>query len=375
MASKKHSQNLFSGGLDRALGKEMEVLRRGGKGDLPSLREVELPSIPDRGVPRRAVVAADAGNLELRVHPLRVGLVRVASATSRESALLLQAFLPLSQPLPYLVRFLLDQPGGPALSGALEKTGLDPARPEAWLPRKPPPAGRVLDFLRELLEWLALLHEAGRKSPGEGPVLLLRDGLLRSIALPASLFGPILEALRKTTIQGKILLAALAKRAPGGPELVNYLSLALPERIRDSRPFPRAFEIPPALERAFSPGSFASQAASRRGGRLYLLLPSPSHAVLPLVAEVPQWQAREAPRVLALLCRRGEAGYPRPGHPPELLRAHKRAAVSPFEREYFSRLLLERVLRLRPGLRDALLAAHLSGGGVLALPEEKEESL
>ncbi len=367
---------LLRAGLERALGKEMEVLGRARRKDLPPLREVKLPPVPgeEEEIPRRAVVAADAGNLELRVHPLRVGLVRVALATSRESSLLLQAFLPLSHPLPDLVRFLLDQPGGRGISRALESAGLDPTRPEAWLKGLRPPPGRVLDFLRELLEWLSLLHEANRLASTPGPALVLRDGLLRSIVLPGSLFSPILEALRRATTRGSLLLAALAKRAPGGPDLSHYLSLALPALVKGVRTFPRAFEIPPALEAAFSPASFASQAAKRRAGRLYLLLLSPRHAARPLVAEVPSWQENQAPLVLAHLCRRGSGGFPEPGHPPELLRAHRKAAVSPFEREYFSRLLLEKVLRLRPGLRDALLSAHLSGGGVLALPDEKEQT-
>ncbi len=378
MTSSSDSELFSRAGLERALLEEMEVLRGGGsrrRMDLPPLREVELPSLPGREeeIPRRAVVAADAGNLELRVHPLRVGLVRVALATSRKSALLLQAFLPLSRPLPELVRSILDQPGGGTIARAMESAGLDPSRPGDWLGGIDPPPGRILDFLRELLEWFALLHETGRRPPSGPPGLVLRDGLLRSIVLPGRLFSPLLEALERATNRAPCLLAALAKRAPGGPEFTQYLALALPERVDRRGPFPRAFEIPPALEAAFSPGSFASSRAERRGGRLYLLLPSPRQVFRPLVAEIPLWQEKEAPRILAQLSLRGEGGFPEPGRPPELLRAHRKAAVSPFEREYFSRLLLERILELRPALRDAVLADHLMGGGVLALPAEREE--
>lgn len=348
----------------RALDAELGLLRGRRAPALP-LRSLRLPAAAPTPLPRLAVVAADAGNLELRLHPLRVGVVRLG--TSRSPLPVGEVFVPLSLPVDRLVRWVLEEPSLAHLRDAATCCGLDPEQAASWLPPRLD-STYVLHFLRELLEWLLLVAEAQKAPPG---TLLLRDGLLRSVALPREAFRPLCEALRRLTTERRLFLCALAKRVPGGVEFLSYLELVVGELFCGDGM--QACEVPPAVEEQFSPASYAS-ARGRRAGALYLLAPSPSQRHRPLAVEIPLWQQGHAADLLAALQQHGHGGYPVPGYPAELLAAHQAAHVSPLQRELLVHTFLRRLGEQRRELREQLLAAHLGGSALVLDPMYQQEA-
>lgn len=338
--------------VERALAAELMTLQQQPRSKHP-LRQIRLPNRSQAAPPRLAVVAADAGNLELRLHPLRIGLVRVA--TSARDGLFAESFVPLSRSAAEQLEWVFSEPSMTPLREAASEAGLDPTAPEAWLPAALSNE-YSLHFLRELLEWLLLLHTAHTAAPG---TLLLRDGLLRSVAIPHTAFKPICRSLRRITTARGIWLCAIAKRAPGGSDFLHYLDLALEQRL-PSQGSPTAFEVPPALEEQFSPSAYASM-RGRRAGLLYLWVSSRSRHGRPLAIEIPSWQRPDAGFLLQSLAEFGRGGFPEPGYPPELLAAHQAARIAPIEREALGRAFLLHMTEARPELRERLLISHLTG--------------
>ncbi len=348
--------------VQRALDAELARLHR------PQPALAALPAIPLRPPPdgkqplRLAVVAADAGNLELRLHPLRIGLVRVA--TSDRDGLFGESFVPLSLSVDEQLRWVFDEAALRPLRDAAVRCGLDPGTPAHWLPRDVA-SQYSLHFLRELLEWLLLVHVTATAAPG---TLLLRDGLLRSVAIPTVAFAALCRTLRDLTTRRRIWLLALAKRAPGGTDFLHYLDVALGAALPEA---PAAHEVLPAIEQAFSPSAFASM-RGRRAGRLFLCTTSRSRRGRALAIQVPVWQHGDSGWLVACLCQRGQGGFPEPGYPPELLAAHQHARIAPIEREALSRTFLRRLAAERPELQERLLASHLTGQGLVLDPQSPE---
>jgi hypothetical protein len=349
-----------------ALALDAELERLGSSRTIERLPVVVLSPQPTTVLPRLAVVAADAGNLELRVHPLRIGFLRLATSAAREPVG--EAFVPLSRGPQEQLDWVFREPSMARLAGAAQLCGLDVDRVADWLPVALP-SEYSLHFLRELLEWLLLVHTAMTAPPG---TLVLRDGLLRSVALPHVAFAPILRTLRAVTRERGVFVCALAKRAPGGPDFLSYLDLAVGAQYSRNGTA-MALEVPPHVEEQFSPRAWAST-KGRRGGALFLLAAAPTRLTRPMAVEVPLWQRDRAGELLASLLHHGRGGYPEPGYPPELLAAHQAARVSPLHRELLARLFLRRLAAVRPQLRERLLAAHLVGGTLVLEPSAAEGS-
>ncbi|MBM4060103.1 MAG: hypothetical protein FJ265_03255 [Planctomycetes bacterium] len=351
--------------VQKALDEELRRLRREPR-RAERLEQVRLPLPPDDHRPTRiAVVAADAGNLELRLHPMRVGLVRVA--TSEPGGFRAESFVPLSRSAADQVRWVFAEPSMQPLRAAAAASGADPDGPGDWLPQELP-EGYALHFLRELLEWLLLVHVAATAQSG---TLLLRDGLLRSVAIPKPVFAPLCRTLKKLTTDRGLWLCALAKRAPGGSDFLHYLDVAVGAAPGHGES-PAAYEVPPALEQQFSPSTYASM-RGRRAGLLYLWIASSSRRGRPLAIEIPVWQQQHAGWLLACLGAQGRGGFPEPGYPPELLAAHQAARIAPIEREALGRAFLRQLAKeRRPELRERLLLSHLTGQGIVLDPQSAE---
>ncbi|MBL8842905.1 MAG: hypothetical protein JNL90_15410 [Planctomycetes bacterium] len=325
--------------------------------------------LPDH-VDAVAVVATDAGNVELRLHPLRVGFVRVAS-TDSDSSWDFESFVPLSAPLSEQLAFLFADRRAAPLKEAAAECGLDSEAPGRWCSDLPTPS-RSLNLLRELAEWLALVAAARRRPTGtsERP-LLLRDGLLRSVVLPGDLFQALAGGLESASRRNGWSVVAIAKTPPGGADFLNYVQLSMSHAASAASGFPIAFAIDDALERRFSPfsASYADPQLRRRAGRMHLLALHERQLRRPVVVEIARWDDAPAAEILAAVATACRSGFPEPGYPIALHQAHLRASVRPIEREYFARCFMTAVLRERPALRDALLAAHLHGGGLHLDPE------
>jgi hypothetical protein len=97
--------------IARVLTQELRLLSRR---DAPrqALKPMTLAGATDSvtQVPVVAVVAADAGNVELRLHPLRIGFVR--AATSDPKGLRFESFVPLSYDLDRQLQFVFGDSGG-----------------------------------------------------------------------------------------------------------------------------------------------------------------------------------------------------------------------------------------------------------------------
>lgn len=134
---------------------------------------------------------------------------------------------------------------------------------EDLLPSDAAGSPNLLQMLRELMEWAALM----RLAFGSKPKLLVRDGLLRSVLLPDAVFGGIQVRFEELTNQRGHLLAGVSKRS----QIVNYLStgLALDERFQRKQPF--YVQIPLELERATAPPRY-TWGKGRAMGHLFLVL-------------------------------------------------------------------------------------------------------
>lgn len=92
----------------------------------------------------------------------------------------------------------------------------------------------------------------------------------------------------------------------------------------------------------------------------------------PFAVEVPEWQREQAPAAIASLIDHGRGGYPDPGYPPELLRAHLAARVTPLHREVLARAFLRQLASERPELQQRLVEAHLTGQTLVIEPSSRE---
>lgn len=88
-----------------------------------ALPRVALPPSNSRPIPRLAVVATDAGNLELRLHPLCVGVVRIA--TSDPQLPVGEVFVPLSATPAEQLQWVFAEASMKPLREAAVRCGLD----------------------------------------------------------------------------------------------------------------------------------------------------------------------------------------------------------------------------------------------------------
>lgn len=301
-----------------------------------------------------AVVAADAGNVELRLSPLRIAFVRVADSSGHAPlAEVLFSCADGAEGATAAVRC-----GAPEIVGRLEDAGVDVAAVIAGAFKRPDIASGV----RELLEWGALLDVVARAS--DSPRLIVRDGLFRSILLAQPEFECVKRALRRSVARNGHILVAVAKSMPGGADLVNHLLLT---GALDAAPdVPLAWlAVPRGVEDAVFPPAYAK---SQRMGELLLVRDRETGTLTPI--EVARSEDAES-AVLAVFGS-GVEWYPQPGQLIDLLVAHERAKVSPLEREQWRQTFLAALAGSNPGLaKRARLAELLGRGGVSAGAEEQ----
>src|SRR5579871_3705735 len=205
------------------------------------------PSLAPIG--RVAIVAADAGNVRLRLTPLRIAFVRVASSANEEP--LGELVFPSELPAAELLQLL----------SPLDDAGI---KTDQLLAAADDRRDRLAS-VREVLEWGAVL--ASVQVRHDRPVLVVRDGLLRSIHFDTESFERLHNALISASRRTGNRLAAVAKRVPGGADLANALLLG---GVLDRRPDAPVswLRIPTELERELLPGSFV---VGRRMGPLVLV--------------------------------------------------------------------------------------------------------
>lgn len=304
---------------------------------------------------RVAIVAADAGNVRLRLAPLRIGFVRIASSAREEpiAELIFPSELSATELAAVIRRNV------PELLSALDEAGVSTATLFAAADAR----RDRLAAVREVLEWGAILQTMQIKH--DPPFLVVRDGLLRSIAFDGESFVHLRRALDEAARATKNKLIAVAKQVPGGADLINALMLG---GVLDRRP--RGFSylsIPRELELELLPGSFVH---GRRMGPLLLVRLPERLGFVPVEA-----QTEHPPAIaIALLTLFGKDAeyWPQPGMPVEVRIAHERARISALDREWLRAAFLDELRRRDPRLADRALAAEIIGAGGALITEEPE---
>lgn len=342
--------------LERAIAAELSKL----DGATGALNSVAWGTLDGTAAPMRqvAIVAADAGNVRLRFTPLRIAFVRVAS--SAQDAPLGELVFPSELPSAELVALLRAEL--PGLLGPLDAAGLDTDRLLASADARRDRVAAV----REVLEWGAVLAAMGARHAQ--PVLVVRDGLLRSIHFDTASFDRLRSALVAVGRSTGNRLVAIAKSTPGGADLVNALLLG---GVLDRRPDAAVawLRIPPELERDLLPGSFV---VGRRMGPLVLVRAEHGGRFVPIeVADDDPTSQSIAVAVATLFTAQAEY-WPEPGMPVEVAIAHERARISALDREWMHRAFLDRLARHSPRLSRRASAAEVLGAGGTIITEEPE---
>jgi hypothetical protein len=213
--------------------------------------------------------------------------------------------------------------------------------------------GHLLEMMRELLEWAALLKLAFQK----GPLLLLRDGLLRSVLMTDRLYRAFDERLRDLTMKNGHFLAGVAKRS----SVVNYLSMAF--SIENALPAdrPSYVAVPAELEREASPASYRWM-SERSMGRLHLARLDVGAVVPVFPVDVAEWQSDKVGVIMALLQRSARGEFPVRGYPRELLEAHEHARIGAIDQDLLKSMILDELTAIDEAAarhaREAMILGH-----------------
>lgn len=343
--------------LQRALDLEVPQLHRAQRrlAQLPVTPILPLPS-DTRAPAVVATVATDGGECRLSLEPIRVQIVRVADSTGM---IYFEDFIPLSLEPQEIFRFFFQ--AEPRLQKFLGWLGVDW---DALLPANDFQRSHLLEMMCELMEWAALLKLASQP-PAK---LLLRDGLLRSVLLPNTVFQRLRERFIAFTGKHGHLLAGVAKRS----RVINYLAVALGLSESFSGDAPGYLVVPAELEREAAPTQYR-WIGSRAMGQLHIARLDRGEAVPLLPVDVAAWQTDRTEKIMALLRTSARASFPVRGYPQALVQAHQYAHLGGLEVE-----LLEEALLAQLAERDPRVAAEARQlrllGRQLAEPVDQQDS-
>jgi len=331
-----------------ALQQEWPALRKAAK-DLKQLTPIAIQTSSEkfaagsRPLPVIATVATDGGENRLSLAPLALQLIRVADSEGR---LYCEEFFAQSlAPSEILSLFKTDK----VLAGLVKQLRL---KWDDLLPQTDYQRANLLSLLREMMEWAALLQLATEP----GPRLLLRDGLLRSVLLPETVFHKLVEHFEALTFRNKHLLAGVAKKSA----VIDYLSLALDLEGMFHDPAPGFVAIPAALEREAAPANYR-WVGTRAMGWLHVARLDRGRSVPLLPVDVPSWQRDRAEEIMIRLTLEARGSFPQRGYPRALSAAHEHAHIGGLEIELLEGLLLKELQRVSPKVARAALEMRLAG--------------
>ena len=296
----------------------------------------------EAAMPTLATVATDGGENRLVFDPVRIQILRVAD---NRGTVYFEELVPHSLPPDRILATFFQ--GDPRLTRFLKFLGITTAD---LLPGDSYQRGNLLAMLRELLEWAALLKLASQ----DGPMLLLRDGLLRSVLLPQKVFDAIRARLRQATADKGHLLAGVAKRSA----VINYLSLAFSLDRVFPDDAPAYLPIPREMEQEAAPRQYRWLGA-RSMGDLYVARLDRGPGVTLFPVDVAEWQKHQVGTVMRLLHRSARGSFPLRGYPDELMVAHEHARLAQLDADVLQSLLLDEIAALdqpaQLGVRELLL--------------------
>jgi hypothetical protein len=308
--------------------------------ELAKIRQ-RLASVAPRSIDRDApdnlpvigTVATDGGENRVVLDPIRLHVIRVASSTGE---IFCEDFVPLSLKPEEILRFFVQS--NVRLQRFLHFLGLE------WnelTPRDSYRASNLLQTLRELMEWAALMGLAHDTRPK----LLLRDGLLRSVTLPDSIFQAIKTRFEDLTTRHGHILAGVSKRS----QIVNYLSTGLALERWQEKEALFYLAIPPDLEQAAAPPTYR-WSQGRTMGSLFLAKLDHGQQVPFMPVDVAIWQADRVAEVMVLLAKNSRASFPIRGYPRALIDADQFARIGGLESELLEGLVLEDLAERNPGV-------------------------
>jgi hypothetical protein len=331
--------------LAAAAAREIQQVR-----ELQAQLSAELTVVPltgMRSMPAVAPVAADGSQNRLSYDPVRIEILRVVDSAGKEH---LRRYIPLSAGTDVIAELFRDVP---LLASFLGRLGFSPdAYPEAFplLPR--PDAGVVQDAggnkmrgalqdIRDIAEWAACL-ELALTSPTS--VLVLRDGLLRSMSFSRTALDRASELFRGAYERTGSLVVGVAKRS----QLLDYLSLVLAVQGTFDHAYPCYAAVPESLERLAHKWQ-KEWPGPRSFGRMYLVKFSPDREGPVYPVDIPEWvepaRTRELLEYLRGTCR---FTFPVPGYPQPLALAHEKAALGALERSLLESQVAAAVAELCP---------------------------
>ena len=303
-----------------------------------------------------ATVATDGGESRLSLDPIHINVIRVADS---DGVVYFEEFIPQSLQPEEIIRFFFA--GDDRLQRLLKYLEL---KWEDLFPRNDYQRSHLVGMLRELLEWAATLKLAAEKKP----MLILRDGLLRSILLSDHVFAALQDKLTALTTQNRHLLAGVAKRSA----VISYLSVAFGIRESFAGSEPSCVEIGAELEREASPSQYR-WVGQRCMGRLYVACLDVGEGVPLIPVDIASWQVGQAGEIMALLRQSAHASFPLRGYPQELTLAHQNARLGEFETEMLEGLLLKQLAERNPAVARQVQQLKLLGRRLIEeLPDGQE---
>jgi len=345
--------------------KLMTSLRAALKQELPQVDQIrrELEELPkhqiqnDSSLPLViATVATDGGENRLVLEPIQVQIFRVVDSKGEKY---FEDFIPLSLDVDQIYQYFFKS--NELLQSFVRNLDID------WddlLPQNSFQKSYLMGMMRELMEWAAILNLAQRPS---NPMLIVRDGLLRSVAIPKRAFIALERTLINAAKTRGHIIVGVAKRS----KLINYLSFAI--AIDSSLPKGQAgyIEVPRELEVRATPSHYRWHQADRSMGNLLLArLTTNCRTIYPI--EIPSWAADQTAQILASLSEDAQGSFPDPGYPQSLVKAHQFAHIGGMEIEILERMLRDEMKLLKPEFSDPLLTQMLLGKK-LSLPLVNDE--
>ena len=305
-----------------------------------------------------ATVATDGGENRLVLEPIQVQIFRVMDSEGKKY---FEDFIPLSLGIEKIYQFFFKS--NDLIQSLVQELGIE------WddlLPKTSYQKSNLMGMMRELMEWTAILKLAIDPS---GPILIVRDGLLRSVAIPSKAFVALENALQRAIDKNNHFLVGVAKRS----RILNYLSFAISIDSILPKGQTGYIEISKDIEREAAPAQYRWHLADRSMGDLFLTrLANNSNAIYPI--EIPTWLSEHKDKILANLASNAQGSFPDPGYPKSLAKAHRLAHIGGIEIEIIERMLIEEIKKLKPEYKEHLLTQMLLGKK-LSLPLVDDEEV
>lgn len=240
----------------------------------------------------------------------------------------------------------------------------------------------ALRCYRDIVEWAVLFDLICNPAvQWGGDTIIVRDGLLRTKSFTRSVFPEIdrairagIEVHRRRNVQ--LSLVGVAKQSA----VLSRLALALELEGVFHRDYPCYVEVPEDIEAECynfdrtwldtyeSTGSGAENEQYQSMGRLFLVKFGDQSQDPVWPVDLAVWQKHDAARILGLLTRDAQQGFPIPDYPMCLQRAHDFAKLTGLEMDVLQDLVYEGMAQgLTDDEKERLLRMQYLGRNLQAL--------